>query len=293
MSPWQHLLAQLPAERRDALAGRADLGAKLIEWLQDRAERLGPWPITESDMLSSLARAIEDIADDELLALHAVDLVHARCCQRGDHGALKQFDTAYGPDLDRAIAKSPNLGVTAEEFRQLVRGRLFVADGAPPRIASYRGSGALRSWVRVMASRLVVDLSRRHDDRTRLDDDLAKRIGQAGDHELGLLRHAYGEALAPAFERALTGLTPRQRNLLRQRFLHAVTVERLAQSYDVHRSTVFDWLDKARSALLRGVRHELAETIPGEKLDSVVALLGSDLHISVQRMLDDQLEREA
>jgi hypothetical protein len=62
--------------------------------------------------------------------------------------------------------------------------------------------------------------------------------------------------------------------------------------YGVHRSTLFEWLAGARDALLRELRSALARRLPGDDLDSVVAMLGSKLELSVRRMLDSRLEEE-
>jgi RNA polymerase sigma-70 factor (ECF subfamily) len=222
----------------------------------------------------------------------ADDLALAAACARGEAAALAEFEARFGADIDRAIHKSPTLGIAADEFRQLIRERLFVASGdKPARIAGYQGKGPLRSWVRVTCARLVVDIARRSGSEVpKSDDEIARRLPPAPDAELDHLRRAYGEMLPEVFASALAGLTPRQRNLLRQRYLHELTVERLAAMYQVHRSTVFEWLNQARADLQSHLRVALAARVPGPELDSVVALLGSELELSVRRMLASQLE---
>ncbi|HZO13697.1 MAG TPA: sigma-70 family RNA polymerase sigma factor [Polyangiaceae bacterium] len=265
---------------------KAPLAAKLAE-----ARALYPeLGITEEGFLDAVLRLEDNGASIE----HCPDLLLASACARGEAPALLAFERVFGPDVDRAIDKSPRLGIDREEFRQLLRARLFVAEGErPPRITGYRGEGALRSWVRVTAGRLVIDLSRRHHDSERPDDDLARRLATAGDDpELDYLRHAYAEALPSAFAEAVERLTVRQRNLLRQRFLQELTVERLASIYGVHRSTMFEWLAGARESLLKELRAALARRLPEQNLDSVLALMGSQLELSVRRMLDSRLERD-
>jgi RNA polymerase sigma-70 factor (ECF subfamily) len=226
------------------------------------------------------------------MAVFDEDLDLAEACARGESTALEAFEQRFGADLDRAVAKSPTLGVSADEFRQLVREKLFVGrEGRAARIAGYQGKGPLRAWVRVTATRLVVDLARKRPSEVpRTDEELARRLPPADDPELEHLRHAYGSALPDAFEEALQNLTARQRNLLRQRFLHELTVERMAAMYDVHRSTMFEWLGKARTDLFALVQSALAERIGDQQLASVVAVLGSKLDMSVRRMLDSKLE---
>jgi RNA polymerase sigma-70 factor, ECF subfamily len=224
------------------------------------------------------------------------DLELAIACRRGDETALKEFERRFGDDIDRAISKSPTLGISRDEFRQLMRQKLFVAMGErPPSIAKYEGKGPLKSWVRVVATRLVLDLARRAGSdgpgkRPLSDEDLARQLPPAQDAEIEHLRRAYGEILPAAFEEALTRLTVRQRNLLRHRYLHQLTVQRMAAVYDVHRSTMFEWLSEARSDLLGHVRSALSARVPEQNLESIVAVLGSKLELSVRRMLDSDLE---
>jgi len=230
--------------------------------------------------------------NDAQLALG--DLYLARACARGDGPALRRFETLYGPTFDRAIGRSPTLGMSAAEFRQLVLDRLFVASpGTAPRIMQYEGRGSLEGWLRVMTSRLVIDLSRaRKRPRASGDEGMVERMSDGQDTEMAVLRHAYGPALEQAFARGLAALDVRQRNLLRHRYLHEVSADALAKMYGIHRATMFGWLDKARAALLHQVRAALAAAVPGDKLESVVGMLGSELHLSVRRLLDSKLEPE-
>lgn len=286
-------LAQLEPDVRPAYEGDAGLQARLDAVPGAIAQAHG-LPVDAALVASCLATAAAEAGSPAALEeLDLPDLYLAAACGRGDAVALRRFDAALGPELDRAIARSPTLGLSREEFRQLVGDRLFVAEpDASPRILGYRGRGSLKAWVRVMAARFVIDLSRRRAPPGGEDDALAEKLGAAHDTELDYLRHAYGPAVPRAFEDAVARLTVRQRNLLRQRYLHGVSADGLARMYDVHRSTLFVWLDKARAALLAHVREALARQIPGHALESVVGMLGSRLELSVRRMLDSQLESE-
>src|SRR5262249_19815270 len=157
----------------------------------------------------------------------------------------------------------------------------------------YSGRGTLKSWVRVAAARLVVDLARkRREAEPRSEDELARLLPATADPELEYLRHAYADTVPRAFRQALEKLSVRQRNLLRQRYLHDLGGVELAAMYGVHRATVFGWLDGARVALLDHVRDAIRNQVPGHELDSIVALLGSHLEVSVRRLLDSRLEDE-
>ncbi len=186
------------------------------------------------------------------------------------------------------------MGLSGQEFRQLVWVRLFVQDGPrAAKIASYRGRGSLRAWIRVLASRLLIDLSRRRAEPRGGDEALLERLQGAEDTELDYLRQTYGPQLKAAFAAAVTALSVRQRNLLRQRYLHGVSSSALAGLYAVHRSTLYVWLEQARAHLLAKVRAHLALGIPSERLESVLRLMGSDLEISVRGALGAQLEADS
>lgn len=229
-----------------------------------------------------------------LSRLAVADLYLAAACARGDSRALRWFERSCGPELDRVIARSPGLGLSAAEFGQLVIVRLVLAEPErQAKILSYRGQGSLKAWVRVTAARLVIDLSRRRAERVVGSDALLDQLESDEDLELEHLRDRFGPELQASFAAALAQLSVRQRNLLRQRHLHDISADALAKLYAVHRSTVFVWLEQARVALLGHIRTALLARVPGHELDSVVGVLGSRLDVSVRRLLDSHLELEA
>jgi len=175
-----------------------------------------------------------------------------------------------------------------------VRTKLFVGDkGKPARIASYSGRGPLEAWVRVTAARVVVDLSRGHEEaEERSDDAWPDRLAAPHDPETQILRAAYGAHVPAAFREALEKLSVRQRNLLRQRYLHGLNADKLAPLYRVHRATAFGWLEEARKTLMANVREALRARIPGTELESVVGVLGSKLEVSVRGALGESMEEE-
>lgn len=290
-------LSRLPDEVRASFVAWQGLDDALARAVASAAAELAPLPIDPPLLGEALGARAGSEGATELDSLRAADLYLAEACARGDDAALLAFERFYGADLDLAISKSSGLGLAKDEFRQLVRERLFVAPpGQPPRIASYGGRGPLRAWVRVTAARLVVDLARRHDGAEPTPAEvLAQRLPTAADPELAYLRRAYGDALPAAFADALAAITVRQRNLLRQRYLHGLGADKLATMYGVHRATIFTWLEEARQALLEHTREAMRRHAHGHELDSVMALLGSEFDVSVRRLLgpaDEDADRE-
>jgi RNA polymerase sigma-70 factor, ECF subfamily len=289
----------LPPSIREAFVDSPELEAVLAGIAQQAG--LG---LAARDVVISLATRLslrpEEVRGlDSLRDVHSADLGLAIACERGETAALREFDRRFGPEMDRAIARSPNLGIGRDEFRQIVREKLFVAvgKGVAAKIGSFSGRAALAGWVRVVCARTVVDLSRRREDRELLagnagDDALFERLRAADDPELAALRRRFADLVPAAFHAGLASLSPRQRNLLRQRYLHGVAASAIATANGVHRATAFGWIEEARQALLAGARRHLADATRGAALESVVDLLGSELHVSLGRLLGAESESE-
>jgi RNA polymerase sigma-70 factor len=178
----------------------------------------------------------------------------------------------FGGEMDRAIAKSKSLGVSRDEFRQIIREKLFVAaPGQEPRIASYGGRAPLAGWLRVVCARAVID-SRAAKTMPAGDQGLLDRLPSRDDPELAALRARHAEALPVAFAAGLAALAPRQRNLLRQRYLHNVSAASLAQSWRSSRHAS-EW-QRPRAAISSSTRKRLKGAVE-QNLDSLLGLLGA------------------
>ncbi|MFO0615642.1 MAG: sigma factor-like helix-turn-helix DNA-binding protein [Polyangiaceae bacterium] len=90
-----------------------------------------------------------------------------------------------------------------------------------------------------------------------------------------------------AFASALTTLEPRERNALRLHLLDGVPVEKIAQTYGVHRVTASKWMSAAKQKIAAHVRAQLAEELglSGAELESVVRHAQAGLEWSVERIL--------
>lgn len=237
-----------------------------------------------SDLFAS---AVPD-AEDALAALrarHLVDLLLARACAIGDGEALSRFEGLYADDLRRAHARQ-RAAASYDDFVQTLREKLFSGDG--PSIAGYTGAGELRAWVRVTATRTLVDLGRRPENRERPTDDVALEVpAPSDDPELGYLKAHYRDAVKAALAQAARDLSPAERNLLRQHYTGGLGIDQLAALSGVHRATAARRLAQARERLLAGTRACLmarAHLAEGELL-SVLRLVESQLHVTLDRLL--------
>ncbi len=212
----------------------------------------------------------------------AVELYLACACARGDATAIRRFDDIYLPAVRTALARSAPDRALADEALQVLRHRLFVADGKPRGIAGYAGHGALAGWLRVAATRVVLTLARARRP-TADEDELAQLPAPAADPALALLRERHAGAVNDAIRTAFAELEPRERTLLRQRFVDDLGIDGLARVHAVHRATAARWINRAlatmeaRARALLMVRLDLSAA----SADSLIAMLRSDLHLSL------------
>jgi RNA polymerase sigma-70 factor (ECF subfamily) len=250
------------------------------------------WPqlaVDGATFTAAVARAIDGEPDPAaaIAALAIEDLYLAQACAGGAAAALEAFAATCDATLHGCLRGMSLAADQIEELVQEVRAKLFVAADGPPRIATYSGRAALRSWVRTIATRAAVDRLRKKDE-TPADDAMLDGIpDRADDPELAHFRRTYHAEFKDAFEEALATLDVRARNVLRHHFVDGLTVDEIGALYGVHKTTAFRWLEAARVALAKRTRAAFAarvKTLPDE-LDSILRLLQSQIDLSLSRVL--------
>ncbi len=292
-------LGLLDEDTRPTFEADETLGVRLASMLETAEAAVGPFKISSDDYIAHLAGVVPSGCTTEAFAkLRAADLYLACACAAGEDHALVAFDTEFGRDIDLAIARSGNVDLSKDEFRQLLRNKLFVPrPGKRPKIADYAGRGDLRSWVRVTALRMIVDIvrSRAGDREIPVDSDMLSSIpAQTDDPELEYIQRVYKTEFKDALQDGFAALTPRERNLLRHQVLHGLNIDQVGALYHVHRTTAFRWIEKARKSLLRETRKALMSRLrvgSGEFL-SIMRVVGGDLDVSVRRLLVSDIEAE-
>lgn len=292
-------LGALNPAARPAFEGDAELADRLVGFVDEAKAALGGFAASDDGFAAHVAAVLPADATMEALGkLRAGDLYLAYGCASGETLALEAFDAEFGRDIDLAIARSGNVHLAKDEFRQLVRNKLFVAvAGRRPKIADYAGRGDLRSWVRVTALRMIVDLVRQHagDKEVPLEAEALGAIPAPGDDpELDYMQRAFKTEFREALQTAFARLSPRERNLLRHQVLHGLNIDQVGALYHVHRTTAFRWIEKARRALLQHARDALKQRLhvaSGEFL-SIMRVVQGDLEVSVRRLLVSNIEAE-
>jgi RNA polymerase sigma-70 factor (ECF subfamily) len=284
--------ARLQALVHAARAARPELAIDAVGFVGWVGARL-PDPLGPESGPESGPNADPDLAE-ALDALVLPDLVLAWACARGDSLAIELFDLEMHEDIERAAGKVASTGLSVAEFRALVQDRLFVEQR---RIERYAGRGALKGWLRVVLSHLVVDVLRRaaarREPRPTDPEDLSW-VADVGDPELSLLHAQYGEPVRAALEAAFADLSARERNLLRLRFLSGWGHDRIGARYGVHRTSTARWVAAAHESLLSRAREHLASRcgVAQSEFASIARLVQSRIRLSVRRILSDDLESE-
>jgi RNA polymerase sigma-70 factor (ECF subfamily) len=222
--------------------------------------------------------------------LAAGDLWLACACCRGDSRAIAAFERAYAQEIRGALRRLRDQALLPDDFRQILRHRLFVGDGsAGPAIARYSGHGNLGAWVRVTSMRTALNATRNKPppDRPPDDEDLFEFEPSPDDPELDHLKRTYRDAFRHAFLETVASLPASDRTLLRQSVIHGLTVRELARIHGVHHATVARRIAAAREELLAGTRRILVQrlAVSPRELDSIMHLIQSRLEVSLARAL--------
>jgi RNA polymerase sigma-70 factor (ECF subfamily) len=290
---WNQVVAGSPAPARALLAEEA-VGERVARELAAAREK---WPaanISDAQFAEALTKRIsaqKDLAT-AWARLRVEDLFLALWCATGDARAIAAFEQVHRADLDGALARFRRLAVTADELRQTLRIKLFVAsEGRLPRITDYSGFGFLQNWLRVTALRALVDIARsekaRKLEELLADDDLLGMPSLGPDVSSRYSREQISRAIKHAFAKAVAALGPRQRNFLRHAQVDGLTLDQIAALYSVHRATVARTLAQARQEITDATRRELGQAlgIAEDSLDSIVRGADSRIDLSLSRVL--------
>jgi RNA polymerase sigma-70 factor (ECF subfamily) len=216
------------------------------------------------------------------------ELFLACACLEGDAAALAALDLQFIARVDKVVQGVNPSGAFVDEVRQQVRERLLV--GAQPKLREYSGLGSLQGWLRTVALRLALNLTR-EGRREVHDEGLLEALPFTGrDLELDYVRSQHRADFTAAFRDALSALDTRSRNLLRLSYVDRLSIDQLSAMYGTHRSSAARWLNAARDTLLANTRERLAERLKLTQSDltSLLGALQSNLEISINRMLKEE-----
>lgn len=269
---------------RPGVDAHAVAAAWALAWMKIRQA----WPglaMDEEEILSFVAERVE-LSESSLATCPLEDLALAAQCVKGDRAAHLAFETYLtAVDLARVGGAASHL---FDDVKQQLRVQLLVAGDKPAGLSTYRGRGPLRAWIRIIATRELIRLTRRKRlDSTTDVEDLA--LAGTGDPALDQLKETYRTEFAEALRDAISDLSFEDRLLLRQQIADQLSIDQIGVAHGVHRGTASRWVARAREALLEATRRRLAERLdlPSEEIASVIRLVHSRLDVSVVRYLRD------
>jgi RNA polymerase sigma-70 factor (ECF subfamily) len=287
-------LVERLGRRAGEIADDAALAAALAEAFDAAKARLPHEPVARGVLVDRIAGALLASDDPPELAalrrLHHADLYLA-CALAAvpiDDQALALVEAELMPAVRQSAGRVDANAAFVDEVCQRVRDRLLVGTAEQPAaIAQYRGGGPLARWVRVIASRIALDIKRGDAKIDREGEDALASLPAPGDPQLEVIWRTcaaeYKVALAAAFET----LSRRERNLLRQRYIDDLNIDALGRLYRVHPATTFRWLKQVEQRLAASTRAALMDklALSESQAESMERMVVSQLQISLTRML--------
>ena len=273
-------LASIAASLHTTYANWPKLRRELSTAIEHARQRWPGTTVSSEEFARYLAERIADTGKPELPA-HSSDLWLTAAWIKGDDAAIKAMEglvTATEPALHRLTLSTDDIA----EAKQILRERMLEAD--KKKMRSYRGSGPLASWLKVVAGRIGLELIRSRAREETFDEVL---LGHVEDALHRGMQDKYHSELRAAFRGAVTSLPERDREILRCVIFESMPVQELARRYEVHRVTMARWLAKIRELLVKRTRSALTAKLrlTPRELNSALNLLESRFDVSLTTVL--------
>ena len=264
----------------------------LLDGVVARGEaRLPHTPVTREtfvDRIGEVLASLDGPVDAAMVErLHAADLYLACALAARDTRAIAVSEAELVPAARQAAARIDGASAFVDEVTQRARDRLLVGDGTPGAISGYRGTGPLSRWVRVVATRIALDLVRERKRDDPAGEAALERIPAPDDPELAVMWRDCAEEYREALMAAFATLSRRERNLMRQRYIDDLTIDQLGRLYRVHPATAFRWIRAVEQRLQAETRAAVMRklALSESQVKSMERLVASQLHISLTRIL--------
>ncbi|HUQ04087.1 MAG TPA: hypothetical protein VM261_16425 [Kofleriaceae bacterium] len=245
--------------------------------------------VDEARFGAEVLRRLGEHATRERLERLSADHVYlAIACGDGDETAMRRLDTEFLGEVDACGARLRALPAQTADVRAHVRRVLLVSEpGRPAATTSYSGTGDLRGYIRVIATRELIRVINKGRREVGVADEMLDALSPAQDPELVYLRDHYREDVDAAMRAALLGLAEQPRAILRYSLIEGWSIDKIGTLYGVHRATAARWVTAAREELGEAIRAEVARrlSISVDDVASIVRLVQSRIDVSLARML--------
>lgn len=262
-------------------------------------EAQATWPGIHIEPGAFLAHWARHLAASSELAkdfecLQVMDLYFAFGCAAGDAHALAVLKNRMTPSVASTIRGVHPDPVVVEEVVQLLMERLLISTGGgPPRIAEYAGKGPFEHWLRAVALRLALNHRRgmKRAPEVASSDALIDFAAPSNDPLAELLKSRYRKEVEAALKTALSALSREDRNLVKLHFVDGLSLNQIGAVYQANKSTISRRLARARQELLLKAQTGLRDRLGagGPELESLIALLGSQIDLSLRSGLLDEM----
>ncbi|WP_394831485.1 hypothetical protein LVJ94_33735 [Pendulispora rubella] len=221
-------------------------------------------------------------------ALDTTSLYLACACALGHRRALDAFERMCAGEVEAVVQRLGASSPPRDDALQMVWLRLF--GGERPKILAYGGKSALKTWVRIVALRTLLNQRRTAPVETLLEGhaEADLLVTAPGNPELDLMRAEYGLVFREALVAGVRELDIQERLLLRFAFVDGLSVRALGKVYGVHPASAARWLRAAHGRLAHCIRvflrtqHRLTES----ELTSVLCLASTSLDTSIVHYLE-------
>lgn len=209
----------------------------------------------------------------------------------GAIAALEKHYLARLPAVLRARGLSP---MEQDDVCQEVRRHLLM--GTPesgPKLAGFMGRGSLRSWIRVMAMRMVTTPKGVAHEPLEVSALEALRAPEV-DMERELDVHIHGSKFRQALGEVLSGLSKRDRAVMLWH-IRQLPEREIAALFGVDQATISRWLKKAKETSYRQTKQRIQERmgLTSRQFKSFTNALKSYFDMSISQFLaDDEQEKD-
>jgi RNA polymerase sigma-70 factor (ECF subfamily) len=264
----------------DAVVAAVKLGEPAATQLKKAVQSMPAFELGPSEVEGAVKRLREHAVNPATAAWQ--DLLLAQAALNAVPGAWDFLRRTYSLRIGNVFRR-----VSKGSSDSDVEGHFWASLGAAtqgdtPLLSRYAGKGALGPWLVVTATRMAQKARERNKEDVTGDAQLFERVAVMED-ELKGFRDRHRPDFAAAVKAAFSGLSPKERNLLRHHYLDGVETPGLGKLYGVHRATALRWLDDARESFVQAFRDELGKRlkVPRLEVDSIARLFRSQLDMSL------------
>lgn len=274
---------------------------EIISSLIAKAEAEHPdVPVPRERFAALLARCVNASGSQPLepSQLHVADLYLACGYGLGIETAQSRVESQHFSRIKRRLDRMKVPPSNTAEILQELRCRLVEMNEPGFSGAAYSGRGSLGGWLFIAAVRIADRRSERTQHELTEHDgalDAADRLLSVIDPEMEHRVQSYKATFEAAMHEGLAALSRRERNLLRFHFLERLSIDRLAEIYQVHRATAARWVLRAQQHLAEEARSRFIARIPTAEnsMPRLLELIRSKLDLSLSGILQRTAEPES